>query len=78
MTARSARDQDVHVVREGKVWVVLYRGTTLGPRYLTQREAHRAGQVAARQYRCDLVLHGRNGRIRQKDSYGEDSPRRKG
>ena len=36
----------------------------------------RAGARAARRHAVDLVTHGRNGRIRSKDSYGNESPQR--
>ncbi len=42
--------------------------------YRTQADAARAGIRQARQRRVDLVIHGRNGRIRSKDSYGNESP----
>lgn len=42
--------------------------------YLTQADAARAGIRQARQGRVGLVIHGRNCRIRSKDSYGHESP----
>ena len=49
--------------------------TTTERGYRTQADAARAGIHQARQRRVDLVIHGRNGRIRSKDSYGNESPR---
>jgi len=43
--------------------------------YRTQADAARAGIHQAKQGRVDLVIHGRNGRIRSKDTYGNESPR---
>ncbi|MEZ5417437.1 MAG: DUF2188 domain-containing protein [Vicinamibacterales bacterium] len=70
------RPSEVHVFRSvtsGR-WVV--RAFITSERgYRTQAEAARAGMRQARRRRVDLVIHGRNGRIRSKDSYGNESPR---
>jgi hypothetical protein len=42
--------------------------------YRTQAAAARAGIREAKRRRVDLVIHGRNGRIRSKDSYGNETP----
>jgi hypothetical protein len=38
----------------------------------TQREAEAEGRRLARQDQVEFSLHGRDGRIREKDSYGND------
>ncbi|WP_025728456.1 DUF2188 domain-containing protein [Atopobacter phocae] len=38
----------------------------------TQKEAEDFARGIARNQRAELVTHGRNGRIRSKDSYGND------
>jgi uncharacterized protein YdaT len=38
----------------------------------TQREAIAAGKRIAERDKTELVIHGENGRIREKDSYGND------
>ncbi|MCY7908301.1 DUF2188 domain-containing protein [Bacillus inaquosorum] len=38
----------------------------------TQKDAINAGRDIARNQKSELVIHGKNGRIRQKDSYGND------
>lgn len=38
----------------------------------TQREAIEIGRELARNQRSELVIHGRDGKIRQKNSYGND------
>jgi hypothetical protein len=42
----------------------------------TQRYAMKVGRHVARRRGIDLVTHGRDGRIRSKDSYGNESSRR--
>jgi hypothetical protein len=38
----------------------------------TQAEAEQAGRQLARDNHTEFNLHGRNGQVRQKDSYGND------
>ena len=38
----------------------------------TQREAIEIARTIARKEQSELVIHGKDGRIRQKDSYGND------
>ncbi len=81
------RDQDVHVYHETRVanhpwpyepWRVAYQLMIVATAR-TQKAAKEAGRGLARQKRCDLVIHSRTtGRIVTKNSYGNDSPRRKG
>ncbi len=42
----------------------------------TQAEAIRRATEIAKRERVDLVVRGRDGQIRSKDSYGNDPPRR--
>jgi len=42
----------------------------------TQREAIERGKEVAESARRDLVVHGENGKIRSKDSYGNESNKR--
>jgi hypothetical protein len=65
---------DVHVCPDpgsGR-WIVTQGGKTLS-RHLSQATAVQAGRRAARRAHAELVTHGRDGRIRDKDSYGRDS-----
>jgi hypothetical protein len=59
----------------GATWVVTSGRRTLS-RHRTQRTAVARDARAARRAHVDLVIHGRNGRIRAKDSYGPESARR--
>ena len=81
-TTRSPRDQDAHVIpnpdgAKWARWIVVRSGKRWCPSP-TQRIAIKAGRAIAKRWSCDLVIHGRDGKIREKNSYGEDSPRRKG
>jgi hypothetical protein len=68
-----ARARDVHVIantRRGG-WSVPRAGRTLS-HHRTQEHARRIGGRVARRSHVDLITHGRDGRIRSKDSYGNE------
>lgn len=62
-----------HVVRRENGWAVRGEGnsrdTSVHP---TQAEAIDAGREIARNQGSELLVHGRGGRIRSRDSYGND------
>ena len=62
-----------HVVPHGKDWAVRgannERATSV---HETQSEAERAAREIAIRQRSEVVIHGRDGRIRDKNSYGND------
>ena len=68
---------DVHVFADPDrcPWKVAQGGRTLS-NHRTQHAAVNAGKRRARRDQVDLVTHGRNGRIRSKDSYGIEGPAR--
>lgn len=65
--------KDQHVVPHGDDWAVRGAGnsrvTSVHP---TQAEAIERGRGIARNQESELVIHGENGRIREKNSYGND------
>ena len=70
------RRRDVHVIgNRVRSWKVTQGGRTLS-NHRTQETALTAARRVARRHRVDLVTHGRNGRIRSKDSYGNESAAR--
>lgn len=62
-----------HVVPRGNDWAVKRggadRATTIVP---TQREAIEIAREIAKNNNSELLIHGRDGRIRERDSYGND------
>jgi hypothetical protein len=69
----------VHVVNEGGRWSVQVEGSSRPrSRHDTQAEAISAGRTVARKAKTELLVHGRNGAIRERSSYGSDLRRRKG
>ncbi len=72
MTAKS-----VHVVPNGDEWTVEESGRRIAS-YPTQLDAERAAREEAIRARAELVVHGRDGRIERKDSFGHDPANVKG
>src|SRR5262245_1411889 len=69
----------VHVVPANKGWAVKREGRRADGVFPTQREAIESGrQIARRANSGQLVVHGRDGRIREHDTYGmpkiQDAP----
>ena len=60
-----------HIVRLGKSWSVKTNGRVLSS-HETQNKAQSSAIVRARRAGAEVVTHGRDGRIRSKDSYGRD------
>ena len=75
---REARDRAMagkgqHVVLRGGKWAVRKGGAERVTRhYDTQREAIDAAREFARSHRTEVYVHGRDGRIRERNSYGND------
>lgn len=68
-----ARKGNQHVVpREGE-WAVRKGGSSRDTRrFSTQKEAIRAARRIAKNQGGELLVHGRDGRIRDRRSYGND------
>lgn len=66
--------KDIHVVARTKEgWVVKGEGQSRPVSvHDTQRDAIDAARVIARYQKGEVVIHGRDGRIRDRDSYGND------
>ncbi len=69
--AMSKRGQ--HVVPEAGGWSVKKAGASKATsRHATQTEAIEAATRIARVQQTELYVHGRDGRIRERNSYGRD------
>jgi hypothetical protein len=65
--------KNVHVVKHDDGWAVKKAGNERASSvHQTQQQAIDAGREAAKAERSELVIHGRDGRIRDADSYGGD------
>lgn len=62
-----------HVVKRNDEWGVRGEGNSRDTsRHATQAKAIGAARDIARNQAAEVVIHGRDGRIRDKDSYGSD------
>ena len=63
--------RDFHVIRLGRGWSVKSDGCVLSS-HDTQRNAEKSAIIRAKRVKSEVVIHGRDGKIRSKDSYGND------
>lgn len=62
-----------HVVPSGDQWAVRGEGNSKKTKITrTQRDAIEIAREIARNQQSELVIHRKNGTIRDKDSYGND------
>lgn len=67
-----AKNRDVHVSKHSdSSWKVTQGGERIST-HRTQANAIDRAKTEAQRDRVDVVTHGRDGRIRSKDSYGSD------
>lgn len=65
--------KNVHVVPREDGWAVRRGGADRdSSHHPTQSDAIDAGRGTAQRERTELIIHDRNGRIRDSDSYGND------
>lgn len=65
--------KNVHVVPRREGWAVERSGAKRASKVTdTQREAIDAGKKIAEREKSELLIHGEDGRIREKNSYGND------
>ena len=63
-----------HVVKSSGGWAVKKGGSTRATKvFSTQKDAVAHGRGIAKKQKAEFYVHGKDGRIREKDSYGKDS-----
>lgn len=68
-----ANRNNVHIVQRGDGWGTLREGGQRSTQVFdTQAQAIQAGREMARVGQGELLIHGQDGRIRARDSYGND------
>lgn len=63
---------DVHVVPAGDRWAVVADGGHGRETFRTQDEAIASGTEKAKQRQVELLIHGRDGQVRERNSFGND------
>ncbi len=67
------KKRDIHVVPRGDSWATKKEGAArAGTVTETQSAAIDAAVAQAKRERVEVVIHGRDGKIRDSDSYGND------
>jgi hypothetical protein len=70
---------DVHVVQRGQEWAVESEGAQhASSKHKTQGAAITAGRAQSKRNESELLVHGRDGKIRDRSTYGNDPRRTKG
>jgi hypothetical protein len=70
---------NVHIIKENKEWTVrIEKESAPQKKVSTQKEAIKLGREIAKSKKLELIIHGRDGRIKEKNSYGNDPRRIKG
>lgn len=72
-----ANSNNKHVVKSGNGWAVKTAGYTVSVQP-TQKAAINTATNMARTDRSEVIIHGRDGRFREKNSYGNDPRKIKG
>lgn len=64
-----------HITPNGNgLWQVIGAGNSKATKlFETQAQAIKYGKNIAQNQKSELLIHGRNGKIRSKDSYGNDN-----
>lgn len=62
-----------HVVPDSNGWNVIGENNTKATKHTdTQKEAIKVAKDIAKNQKAEVVIHGKDGKIRDKDSYGND------
>ena len=68
-----AKDKNYHVVPHNDGWTVRRENASrVSSTHGTQKDAIAAGKHQAQKAQGELRIHGKNGQIRDTDSYGKD------
>lgn len=65
--------KNVHVVPKGESWAVRKENSQRVTKVTkTQKEAIQEAKKIAKESKSELFIHGKNGQIRERNSYGND------
>lgn len=65
--------KDQHVVKNSDQWGVKGEGNSKSTKnFPTQKQAIEFAKTIAKNQKSEVVIHGRDGKIRDSDSYGND------
>lgn len=64
--------KNIHVVPQGKQWAVKPEKSAPTSTHRTQQAAIDKGRSRAKQNQSELLIHNKQGEIRDKNTYGKD------
>ena len=68
-----AKGRNQHVVPTKDGWAIKGAGSPKATKVFdTQKKAIQRGREIAKRQRSELLIHGRDGKIREKNTYGRD------
>ena len=68
-----SKKRDIHVVRHNDGWATKKEGAQrVGVTTDTQKQAIEKARAQAKREHAEVVIHGRDNKIRDSDSYGND------
>ena len=71
--------KNVHVTKRENGWAVKTSGSEKAVKITsTQKEAIEVGKSIAKNQQSELIIHGTDGKFREKNSYGNDPQSTKG
>ncbi len=66
--------KNVHITKRDNGWAVTTAGSEKAVKITeTQKEAIDVGKSIAQNQQSELIIHGTDGKIREKNSYGNDN-----
>lgn len=67
------KKKNIHIVPNSGQWGIKKDGSErISESFKTQKKAIKKGRSIARRDKTELFIHGRDGQIRERDSYGND------
>lgn len=74
MTGKEIMKKNQHVVKRDNGWAIRGEGNSRDTKiYGTQKEANQRAIEIATNNKSEVIIHGKDGKIREKNSYGNDS-----
>ena len=68
-----SKGKNQHIVTHGRGWAVKGAGNEKATKITeTKKEAIGIGKGIAKHQKSELVIHGKNGQIQEKNTYGSD------
>ena len=65
--------KNIHVVTHPEGWAIKKEGNTRASEvFQTQREAENVANRIGKREHTEVLIHGQNGKIRERNSYGND------